>query len=138
MIVAWREPRYLYLRYLSIAPLLLLVIVSKWMGWWGGDCYGPRLLADVTPILCFLLYPAIDYCEEKKAVKYVIIALAALSIGMHAIGAGRDRVAGEKTWTAYYEIGLHEYLWSWTDSPPVYYGKQLLRKAHETLSSRGE
>ena len=138
MIIAWREPRYFYLRYLSVAPLLLLIIVSKWIGWWGGDCYGPRLLADVTPILCFLLYPAVDYCEGKKAVKYAMIGLAALSIGMHAIGAGRDRV-GEKTWTAHYEIGRHpERLWSWRDSPPMYYGKQLLGKPKETFSSRGE
>lgn len=139
MIVAWREPKYLYLRYLSVVPLLLLIIVSKWKGWWGGDCYGPRLLADVTPILCFLLYPVVDYCAGKKAVKYAIIGLAALSIGMHAIGAGRDRVIGEKTWTAYYEIGRHpERLWSWRDSPPMYYGKQLLRKVKETPLSRGE
>lgn len=139
MILAWREPRYLYLRYLSVVPLLLLVIVSKWTGWWGGDCYGPRLLADVTPILCFLLYPAVDYCAGKKAVKYAIIGLALLSIGMHAIGAGRDGVAGEKTWTVHYKIGRHpERLWSWRDSPPMYYGKQLLREGTEASPSRGE
>ena len=138
MVVAWREPRYLYLRYLSVAPLLLLIIISKWIGWWGGDCYGPRLLADVTPILCFLLYPAADHCKGKKAVKYAIIGLAVLSIGMHAIGAGRDRVAGP-AWTEHYEIGRHpERLWMWRDSPPMYYGKQLLGEVKETLSSRGE
>ena len=137
MMVAWREPRYLYLRYLSVAPLLSLIIVSKWIGWWGGDCYGPRLLADVTPILCFLLYPAVDYYEGKKAVKYALIGLAALSIGMHAIGAGAR--ADEKSWTEHYEVGLHpERLWSWRDSPPMYYGKQLLGKVKETLSSTGE
>ena len=93
----------------------------------------------MTPILCFLLYPVADYCKGKKAVKYAIIGLATLSIGMHAIGAGRDRVAGEKTWTAHYEIGRHpERLWSWRDSPPMYYGKQLLGEVKETLSSIGE
>lgn len=139
MMVAWREPRYLYLRYLSIAPMILLVIVSKWIGWWGGECYGPRLLADVNPILCFLLYPAIEYFKGRKAVRYVIIMLAVLSIAMHAIGAGRDRVLDEKTWTAHYEIGRHpERLWSWRDSPPVYYGKQLLGEVRETRSSIGE
>ena len=137
MIVAWREPKYLYLRYLSCVPLLLLIIVSKWRGWWGGDCYGPRLLADVTPILCFLLYPAVEYCEGRKAVKYVLIALTVLSMGMHAIGAGID--TSEKSWTEHYEIGRHpERLWSWGDSPPMYYGEQLLGKAKKALSSRGE
>ncbi len=141
MVIAWRESKYLYLRYLGVVPFLLLLIVSKWNGWWGGECYGPRLLADVTPILCFLLYPAIDYCRGKKAVKYAIIGLAMLSIGMHAIGAGRDRnrFAGEKTWTAVYEIGRHpERLWSWRNSPPMYYGMQLLEDAKDTLSSIGE
>lgn len=139
MIVAWREPKYLYLRYLSFVPILLFIVVSKWIGWWGGDCYGPRLLADVTPILCFLLYPAVDYYKGKKVVKYAIIALAALSIGMHTIGAGRDRVAGEKTWTAHYEIGRHpERLWSWRDSPPMYYGRQILEDVKGSFSSIGE
>jgi hypothetical protein len=139
MMLAWREPRYLYLRYLSFAPLLLIITVSKWYGWWGGDCYGPRLLADVTPILCFLLYPAADYCKGKKAMKYAIIGLAMLSIGMHAIGAGRDRVVGDRGWNAHYEIGRHpERLWSWRDSPPMYYGKQLMGEVKETLSSREE
>lgn len=139
MIVIWRESRYLYLRYLSIASLLLFIAVSKWNGWWGGECYGPRLLADVTPILCLLLYPALDYYKGNKVVKYAIIALAALSIGMHAIGAGRDRVAGEKTWTGYYEVGRHpERLWSWRDSPPMYYGGQILEDVKGSLSSRGE
>lgn len=141
MVIAWREPRYLYLRYLGVAPLLLLIIVSKWKGWWGGECYGPRLLADVTPILCFLLYPVFDYFKGNKAVKYAIIGLAALSIGMHAIGAGRDRdrFAGEKTWTGFYEIGRHpERLWSWRDSPPMYYGKQLLEDVEDNLLSIGK
>jgi len=141
MIVIWRESKYLYLRYLSFAPLLLIIVVSKWNGWWGGECYGPRLLADVTPILCLLLYPALDYFRGKKAAKYAIIALAALSIGMHAIGAGRDRhrFAGEKTWTGYYEIGRHpERLWSWRDSPPMYYGRQILEDVKGSLLSRGE
>ena len=83
------------------------------------------------------MYPAYDYYEGKKAVKYALIGLAALSIGMHAVGAGAR--AGEKTWTEHYEVGRHpERLWSWKDSPPMYYGKQLLGKANETLSSRGE
>lgn len=138
MIIIWRESRYLYLRYLSVAPLLLFIVVSKWNGWWGGECYGPRLLADVSPILCLLLYPAVDHYKGKTVVKYAIIALAALSIGMHTIGAGRDRAAGEKTWTAHYEIGRHpERLWSWRDSPPVYYGRQLLEEVKGSLSSIG-
>lgn len=141
MVVAWRDPRYVFLRYLSVAPLPLIIVVSKWKGWWGGDCYGPRLLADVTPILCLLLFPALDYCRGSKTAKYAIIALAALSIGMHSIGAGRDRnrFAGEKTWVGYYEIGRHpERLWSWRDSPPMYYGRQILEDVKSSLSSKGE
>lgn len=139
MILAWREPRYLYLRYLSAAPLFLLITISKFKGWWGGDCYGPRLLADVTPILCFLLYPVFDNFEGKKAVKFAIIVLAALSIGMHAIGAGRDRVAGQETWTAHYKVGRHpEILWSWKESPVMYYGRQLFGGVNETNAPVGE
>ncbi len=139
LVIAWRDPRYLYLRYIGAAPLLLIIVVSKWHGWWGGDCYGPRLLADVTPILSLLLYPAVECCAGKTALRYSIIGLVTMSIGMHAIGAGRDRVTGAKTWSAFYEIGRHpERLWSWRNSPPMYYGKQLLVEESETLSLGGQ
>jgi len=35
-------------------PLLLVLALSRWTMWWGGGCYGPRLLTDVLPGL-FLL-----------------------------------------------------------------------------------
>ena len=35
-------------------PVLLILALSRWTMWWGGGCYGPRLLTDVLPGL-FLL-----------------------------------------------------------------------------------
>jgi hypothetical protein len=59
----------------------------------------------------------------------MIAVLFVLSIGLHTLGIVSDR-----TWNAYpNDIDQHpERLWSWLDSPPVYYGKQVF----DLLASR--
>lgn len=34
-------------------PLLQLILLSRWPGWWGGASYGPRLLMDIIPGMAF-------------------------------------------------------------------------------------
>jgi len=124
MVIVWREPGYLLLKYLSLAFPLLLLPIATLGSWWGGTCYGPRLLADITPILCLLLYPSFERFERKALLKYAIVGLSALSVFMHAIGVFSGYNA------KYRDImePHHELLWSWVDSPPVYLGKQILTK----------
>ncbi len=130
IVIAWREPGHLLLKYLSLAPLLLLIPVATLGMWTGGWCYGPRLLADATPFLCFLLYPSFERAERKPFVYYVIAGLAALSFFMHAIGVFSDYsfiLDPDNTYNHRFDPYLHpELVWSWTDSPPGYVVRQTL------------
>lgn len=132
MILVWREPGRVLLKYLSVAPFLLLVPVAMLGSWWGGHCYGPRLLADASPILCLMLYPVFEEFDQMKWLKPVAIGLAVLSIAMHTIG-----VAADITWDIdLIDFDKHpERVWSWRESPPVLYGTQFVMQVWQKLST---
>lgn len=120
--VVWKEPDQVFLRYLSLAPLLLLFPVAMLGSWWGGLCYGPRLLSDSTPFLCFLLIPALESTHQRPWLRYVVLGLAGVSVVMHGIG-----FAYSGNWNAdLIDFDSHpERVWHWRESPPIVLGKQL-------------
>jgi hypothetical protein len=127
-LIVWRESDRHLLKYLSLAPFLLLFPVATLGGWTGGWAYGPRLLADATPFLSFLLYPYFERLEHKRVVLSMIVGLAVLSIFMHGIGvySGYNfTLDGNRDHQ--FDVSRHpEVIWSWADSPPAYIGKQVL------------
>jgi hypothetical protein len=125
MIVIWRDSQMALLKYLSLAPLLTILLTSKWINWWGGGSYGPRLLADITPFLCLYLYPPFERAQTRPLLKSAVACLVALSIGLHAL-----RVFAGGDWNGHPFVDWHpERLWSWSGSPPVYYGKNAMLDA---------
>ncbi|MFQ5873787.1 MAG: hypothetical protein ACE5JL_08290, partial [Dehalococcoidia bacterium] len=73
--MAWRRRGDLLLRYLSVGVLLTILLYSKWWMWWGGWTYGPRLLADLTPILAVFLYPLKDVLLRSRTLEGVFVVL---------------------------------------------------------------
>ena len=122
MILAWtrpypREPSpSVLLRYLSFCPILLILLYSKWFMWWGGHCFGPRLLADITPFLAVFLYQI--YGRMTKFLKSVFVILVILSVSFQAVGAFRYN----GSWNTKPNIDSHkEKLWSWKDNQLFHY-----------------
>ncbi len=107
-------------RYLSVGILFVILVCSKWYMWWGGWSYGPRLLADLAPLMCFFLYPLHGAMRKRPVLLVGCVLLAAFSIGMHAIGAYWDN----GTWDARADVWKNpSALWSWKNSPFLYYGR---------------
>jgi hypothetical protein len=129
VVMVWKDRKQVLLKYLSLAPLPLILLTAKWVSWWGGGSYGPRLLADITPFLCLYLYPPFERAQSRRFLRYGFACLAALSITFHAL-----RVFGGGDWNGHPNVDWHpERLWSWSDSPPVYYGKNLAREVYAKL-----
>jgi hypothetical protein len=134
MVMVWKDSRPVLLRYVSLAPLPIVFLIAKWTNWWGGGSYGPRLLADITPFLCLFLFPPFEKAQSRRFLRYLFACLATLSIGLHAL-----RVFGGGDWNGHPNVDRHpERLWSWTDSPPVYHGYNLVRDVYAKVQRFSE
>jgi hypothetical protein len=115
--VAWGRDGDRLARALGVGVLLTLVLHSRWGMYWGGACYGPRLLADVTPALAFLLVPC-GRLFSRLAIARALFALTlAWSVAAHAAGAYWDDGSWNKKLDS---LARHpEILWSWSDNQLV-------------------
>lgn len=115
MILSWTKSGSLFLRYLSIGVIANILLYSKFFCWWAGYTYGPRLLADITPILCLFLIET-KLLLTKPFFKIAFLILAAFSMAAHAIGSYADHMR----WNADLMINTHpEAGWYWTDNQLV-------------------
>ncbi len=73
----------------TVGVILVVLLVSQWFMWWGGHCYGYRLLADITPLLCFCLYPLGTKLEKSRLLSAIFFTLMVVSIFIHLVGAFR-------------------------------------------------
>lgn len=98
-----------------------LLVISAWPVWWGGHCYGPRLLADMLPFLIYLLIPALGLIAHPQGASGrlllgVFIIFALWSVTLHLQGAAN--------WaTVYWNVDPANVdsqpwrLWDWSDPP---------------------
>jgi hypothetical protein len=101
------------------------------LGWHGGSSYGPRLLADLAPILALCLYPLQGLLTRRRAARGAFLVAIAWSIGAHAIGAWwYDDSWNSNVWSAVRDTGrFQQGLWSWTDNQLVDLPRTVLDRA---------
>ncbi len=102
-------------RWLCLALIPYLFVLSKYAVWWGGGCFGPRYWTDAAPIFGVLLAAALDWAWDRS--RLLIIAFAAVilfSAAIQAIGA----FCFPSTWIFYpTDIDIdHKRLWDWRDT----------------------
>jgi hypothetical protein len=128
--VALRGP--LLLRALTAGVVIVVPIVAKWYQWWGGDSWGPRLLADTAPLLAFFLYPVTRLLDRHPPLKVVFVLCVATSIAAHGLGA----FFYDRRWEGIVDVAHDEApLWSWRHSPLVFYGREAVARAWPRLGS---
>ena len=94
---------------LALAAFGELVLYSKWWCWWGGSCFGPRLLTDILPLLTILLLPVMDSLDARVLLKFAFALTVLVSFGVQIIGA----------YCAFpWELQEGKF-WSWRDSQLV-------------------
>ena len=80
----------LLLRLLAWDVALTLLLYSRWRMWWGGWCFGYRMLIELLPPLMFFLAQACQAWEAhgaRRLIRWGFIALALLSIFVQFLGA---------------------------------------------------
>jgi hypothetical protein len=82
----WRVAAPPWLRWLSVALLLHVLVYALFKEWWAGYTYGPRYFSDVLPALVlFLVYGLVPYCRMAP-MRAVAAALALYGVAVQAIG----------------------------------------------------
>ena len=119
-IVAWWKGAYrnlsLLLTVSAIFCVATLALVSTWPMWWGGHCWGPRLLTEMTPFLILLMVPAMNMVMARRWLGAVFACLLLYSVSLQFVGA------------FFYPNGYWEDLpvnadfhpqrfWDWSDNP---------------------
>jgi hypothetical protein len=131
MVLVWRRGPPVW-RALSLGPPLVVLAIAKWMTWWGGHSWGPRLLADITPIMCFFLHPVTPVMDRRRLLKALFVVLAVASTAAHALGAWLY----DGRWDGLSENHLRTRLWSWSEGPIAFYGREGLLRLGLIVASR--
>jgi len=113
--LAWRRNGDVLLRYLGVGAALSILMVAKWHSSSGGESFGPRLLADLTPILALALFPLADSIGDRRALAAVFAVLTAWSITANSFGA----FIGYRGWNRWALANPETRLWLWGDNPVV-------------------
>ena len=85
--LAWKDPRYRPLRFLTLAVPALWAPAFLWFDWWGGWAYGYRPIVDSVPLLAVLCLPALGWILERPAWRAVFVVSLAWSIFVQGLGA---------------------------------------------------
>jgi hypothetical protein len=128
--VALRGPALF--RPLVAGVALVILVVGKWFIWWGGYSWGPRLLADIAPILCFFLYPLTGILDRHRVLKAAFVVLAAFSMAAHGLGA----FLYDQRWDHLADVGRTDAsLWSWRRGPIPFYAHEAVAAPKAMLSA---
>jgi hypothetical protein len=96
---------------------LHLALISAWACWWGGNCWGSRLLAEVIPLATLLAVRPITSLWQMRAGRPALIFLLLFGFSMHATAVyGRA-----DHWSNWADPEHHpERLQSWSHAPFLY------------------
>ena len=108
---AWRTRDNDLLRLFSIGVSATIVFYGGYSAWGGGWAFGPRYLADITPLWMLGLLPIMPRIAQSIALKRLFLFAFGFSILVHAIGA-------YFTWS--WEKLDTLSLWNWQRNPVVY------------------
>lgn len=113
--LAWRRNGDLLLRYLGAGVILSILMVAKWRTSSGGESFGPRLLADLSPIMAFAMAPLADSIRNRRVLAVAFGLLGAWSIAANASGA----FISYRGWNRWALNEPDTRLWLWGDNPAV-------------------
>jgi hypothetical protein len=94
LIRVWRDSRFVPLRPVSIAAAGMCLVVARWYGWWGGWCYGYRLLTDVVTLMAFLAIPVVEEIRHRRVLAATFCLFFAWGVAVQVAGAFAYDVVG--------------------------------------------
>jgi tetratricopeptide (TPR) repeat protein len=90
MWVAWREPRWRWMRGPSLALVGLILIECHHFDWWGGWSFGYRHLVDLSPIMVTLILPIVGRMMNDVRLRSIFLFAVAWSVGVQIVGVSAN------------------------------------------------
>jgi hypothetical protein len=94
LVHSWRDRRFVALRPVGLAAVAMGVMVARWTGWWGGWCYGSRLLVEAVTLLAFLAIPIAEQVRRRRVLAVGFAVCLAWSVAVQFVGAFAYDVVG--------------------------------------------
>lgn len=104
VVVAWRDPRYIAFRPLSLAMLAIWIVEAQHFDWWGGWSFGYRHLVDTVTLLILFLIPVMGAILHRRWLLAAYVPLVAWSIFVQVLGAFAYNLEG---WNARRAFLIH-------------------------------
>jgi len=111
--VGWRTP---LVRWSAVAALAYLLLMSRFIDWWGGETFGPRLLIETFPLLIVLLAAALDRYATERWFRWAFGITASWSVAVQLLAASSWP---PPTWFGDHDLFLRSTWWSFTDNELV-------------------
>jgi hypothetical protein len=103
---------------LTGTALLHTFLISSWPIWWGGHCYGSRLMTEMVVVAALLILQPLDAILMRSWGRWLTVAFVLLGLAIHLPGGfGR---ANEWNAIPVAVDANPERLWDWSDPPMLY------------------
>lgn len=86
-LLAWKDPRFTGLRFLTLAVPALWLPAFLWFDWWGGWAFGYRPIVDSMPLVALLCLPALEWLLARPMWRAAFALALAWSVFVQALGA---------------------------------------------------
>ncbi len=90
--------------------------MSRFIDWWGGETFGPRLLIETFPLLIVLLAAALDHFATERWFRWAFGVTASWSVAVQLLAASSWP---PPTWFGDHDPVLRSTWWSFTDNELV-------------------
>jgi hypothetical protein len=103
----------------TVFIILDSLVVSRWFVWWGGYCWGPRLLTELVPPLIVLMavgVPWIEHSGLRAWPRRAFVVLALYSVLIQSVGVF-FYPKGQWDGTPHSVDAAPARLWDWRDNP---------------------
>jgi len=91
-----------------------LLLYSAWVGWWGGQTFGPRFFTDALPAIVLCAAPTVERLWRVSLGRVLVAFLVAWSVAVQVIGVYYD----DRSWNQ--EQAVPWRVWALTDMQIVH------------------
>jgi len=116
-------------KYYAITIAANVLLWSKWIQWYGGNVYGPRLLIETLPFFCLLLAKPVETLYSRRTGILLLAVLIGLSVFINFLGAFEWDASWDSVHHVEESIRARDYeylnrLWWSPDAQWAYYAKR--------------